>query len=56
VALNSTLIHETYDAPVFKLKWEPAEVADVLSEVLDDTDILFLNQTGETTRTGIQLA
>jgi len=56
VALNPTVLQETYHALVFKLKWTPEETGRVLREVLDDADILFLNQTRETTRIGLGLA
>jgi len=56
VALNPTVVHETYHALVFKLKWIPEETGQVLREVLDDPNILFLNQTRETTRIGLGLA
>jgi predicted nucleic acid-binding protein len=56
VALNPTVAHETYHALVFKLKWTPEETGQVLREVLDDAEILFLNQTRETTRIGLGLA
>jgi len=56
VAVNPTVIHETYHTLVFELKWFPDEAAHALVEILNDTDILFLNQTKDTTRTGVQLA
>jgi predicted nucleic acid-binding protein len=56
VALNPTVIHETYHTLVFKLKWKPEEAAGALLELLDDPAIMFLNQTKETTRAGVQLA
>lgn len=56
IALNPTVVHETYHALVHKLKWTPKETGQVLREILDDADILFLNQTRETTRTGLGLA
>ena len=56
VALNPTVVHETYHTLVFKLKWKPEEAAGALSELLDDPTILFLNQTKDTTRAGVQLA
>lgn len=56
VALNPTVIHETYHALVFKLKWSPVEAGLVLREALDDRNNLFLNQTLDTTRTGLALA
>ena len=56
VALNPTVIHETYHALVFKLKWSPEQARVVLREALDDKNNLFLNQTLDTTRTGLALA
>ena len=56
VALNPTVIHETYHALVFKLKWSPEQAGLVLRETLDDTNNLFLNQTRDTARTGLALA
>jgi predicted nucleic acid-binding protein len=56
VAVNPTVIHETYHTLVFKLKWRPEETLSILMELLDDSTILFLNQTKETTRVGVQLA
>ncbi len=56
IALNPTVIHESYDALVFKLKWTPEETGQVLREVLAERNILFLSQTRETTRTGLRLA
>ena len=56
IALNPTVIHETYHALVFKLKWMPEQAGLVLREALDDRNNLFLNQTLDTTRTGLALA
>ena len=56
VALNPTVIHEAYHALVFKLKWSPQQARPVLREALDDRSNLFLNQTLDTTRTGLALA
>jgi predicted nucleic acid-binding protein len=56
VALNPTVIHETYHALVFKLKWSPEEAGLALRAALDDRNNLFLNQTLDTTRTGLALA
>jgi predicted nucleic acid-binding protein len=41
---------------VFKLKWMPEQAGLVLREALDDRNNLFLNQTLDTTRTGLALA
>ena len=56
VALNPTVIHETYHTLVFKLKWTPEGASNALIEILNDKDVLFLSQTKETTRKGLQLA
>jgi len=56
IALNPTVIHETSHALVFKLKWRREEAGRVLREILADPEVLFLNQTRETTRVGLILA
>jgi predicted nucleic acid-binding protein len=56
VALNPTVVHETYHTLVFKLKWASNDAAEVLAEMLDDNHVLFLNQTKDTTRTGLKFA
>ena len=56
VALNPTVIHETYHTIVFKMKWERKDASKTLLEILDDADILFLNQTKDTPRIGLRLA
>jgi predicted nucleic acid-binding protein len=56
VALNPTVVHETYHTLVFKMKWEADNASGVLAEMLEDTNILFLNQTKETTRIGLRFA
>jgi len=56
VALNPTVVHETYHALVFKMKWAPDYAAQVLTEMLDDSHVLFLNQTKDTTKTGLRFA
>jgi predicted nucleic acid-binding protein len=56
IALNPTVMHETCHTLVFKLKWTPEDAANTLIEMLDDKEVLFLNQTKEMTRTGLQLA
>jgi predicted nucleic acid-binding protein len=42
VALNPTVIHETYHALVFKVKWSPVEAGMVLREALDDRNNLIV--------------
>jgi predicted nucleic acid-binding protein len=56
VAFNPTVVHESYHTLVFKMKWEPVDASGALMEVLDDSKILFLNQTRDTTRIGLRLA
>ena len=56
VALNPTIVHETFHTLVFKMKWAPDDASGVLIEMLDDTNILFLNQTKDTTRIGLRFA
>jgi predicted nucleic acid-binding protein len=56
VALNPTVVHETYHTLVFKMKWAPDDALGVIVEMLDDTSILFLNQTKDTTRIGLRFA
>ena len=38
------------------MKWVSADAAEVLTELLNDTNILFLNQTKDTTKIGLRLA
>jgi len=56
IVLNPTVVHETYHTLVFKMKWPSKDAAEVLREMLDDSDILFLNQTKDTTKTGLKFA
>lgn len=56
VALNPTVVHETYHTLVFKMKWTTFDTVDALTEMLDDTHVLFINQTKDTTRIGLKFA
>jgi predicted nucleic acid-binding protein len=38
------------------MKWASADAAEALTEMLDDTGVLFLNQTKDTTRIGLKFA
>jgi predicted nucleic acid-binding protein len=38
------------------MKWASNDASEVLTELLDDTNILFLNQTKDTTRIGLRFA
>lgn len=55
VALNPTVAHEAYHTLVFKMKWERSAASKTLQEMLD-ADVLFLNQTKDTTRIGLRFA
>ncbi len=54
--MNPTVVHETYHTLVFKMKWASNDATEVLAEMLDDTHVLFLNQTKDTTRIGLKFA
>ena len=56
VALNPTVVHETYHTLVFKMKWAPYDASEVLTEMLGETNILFLNHTRDTTKVGLRFA
>jgi predicted nucleic acid-binding protein len=56
IALNPTVVHETYHTLVFKMKWSSTDAAETLAEMLDDTHVLFLNQTRDTTKIGLKFA
>ena len=38
------------------MKWDRDDASKTLQEMLDDSDILFLNQTKDTTRIGLRFA
>ena len=54
--MNPTVMHETYHTLVFKMKWVPNDAADVLTEMLDEAQVLFINQTKDTTKVGLSFA
>lgn len=54
--MNPAVVHETYHTLVFKMKWASDDAAEVLTEMLDDNHVLFLNQTKDTTKTGLKFA
>jgi predicted nucleic acid-binding protein len=56
VALNPTVMHETYHTLVFKMKWVSSDAAEILTEMLYDAHVLFLNQTKDATRIGLSFA
>ncbi len=55
VALNPTVVHETYHTLVFKMKWAAPDASGILKEMLDDTNTLFLNQTKDIVKIGLRL-
>ena len=45
IALNPTIIHETYHVLVYGGKWKPDKAADALRTLLIDPNFEFFNQT-----------
>jgi len=56
VALNPTIIHESYHVLVFSQKWMPEEAAEALKVVLKNPFIEFFNQTRKTSITALNLS
>ena len=56
VALNPTVIHETYHVLVFYLEWFPEEAARRLSMLLRHPYVEFFNQTKKISRVAINLS
>jgi len=56
IALNPTVIHETYHTLVFKARWNPEEASRALLDACSDPLNRFVNQTVRTTRLGLELA
>jgi predicted nucleic acid-binding protein len=56
IALNPTIIHETYHTLVFSLQWVPEEAATRLSMLLKHPHIEFFNQTKQTTQIALNLS
>ncbi len=56
VAVNPTVIHETYHALVFGQKWVPREASRRLGLLLKHPYVKFLNQTKEVTSIGLRIA
>ena len=56
IALNPTVLHETYHVLVFYLEWLPEEAARKLSMLLRHPYIEFYNQTKTTTQIALNLA
>lgn len=56
VALNPTIIHETYHTLVFSQKWVPTEAAGSLKILLKNPYVEFLNQTRKTSIIALNLS
>lgn len=56
VALNPTVIHETYHVLVFYLEWLPEEAAKRLSMLLKHPYVEFFNQTKKISRIALNLS
>ncbi len=56
VALNPTVIHETYHTLVFSQKWTPKEAADSLKILLQNPNVEFLNQTRKISTIALNLS
>ncbi len=56
VAINPTVVHETYHTLVFYLKWTPEEAAKRLSLMLRHPHIDFYNQTQKTSLIALSLS
>ena len=56
IAINPTVLHETYHALVFRLQWTPEEAAQRLSLLLKHPYIEFFNQTKQTSIVALHLS
>jgi len=56
VALNPTILHETYHTLVFSLEWFPEEAAGRLSMLLKHSYIEFFSQTKKTCSVALNLS
>jgi predicted nucleic acid-binding protein len=56
IALNPTVLHETYHTLVFNLEWVPEEAARRLTMLLKHPFIKFFNQTQKTTLIALNLS
>lgn len=56
LAINPTVLHETYHVLVFYLNWQPQEAVQRLSLLLKHPYIHFYNQTKQTTQVALKLA
>jgi predicted nucleic acid-binding protein len=56
IALNPTVLHETYHTLVFYLQWLPQEAAEKLSLLLKHPYIQFYNQTKQISQIALNIA
>jgi len=56
IALNPTVLHETYHVLVYRLQWNPQEAAERLSLLLKHPYIEFFNQTKQTSTVALHLS
>jgi predicted nucleic acid-binding protein len=56
IALNPTVVHETYHVLIYSQKWEPSEARNRLQAIIKHPMIAFLNQTRTTSSVGLKIA
>jgi predicted nucleic acid-binding protein len=56
IALNPTVVHETYHVLVYSQKWEPSDARNRLQAIITHPSIAFLNQTRTTSSVGLKIA
>nr|MDO8097712.1 type II toxin-antitoxin system VapC family toxin [Candidatus Njordarchaeota archaeon] len=56
IALNPTVVHETYHVLVYGQKWEPHEARTRLSAIIAHPYTAFFNQTRTTCSIGLRIA
>lgn len=54
-AVNPTIIHEAYHTLVYKQKWKREDAKNTLSEYIDLDTTLFMDQTREITKLGLEI-
>lgn len=56
IALNPTVVHETYHVLVYGQKWEPSDARTRLQAIITHPNVVFLNQTRTTSSIGLKIA
>lgn len=56
IALNPTVVHETYHVLVYGQKWEPSDARNRLQAIITHPSIAFLNHTRTTCSVGLKIA